>query len=122
MTWDRVVEERAGLHDIDEATIELFKKEALTAGRLPWVSDLSKEDLLRKLHLFTEAGLTNAAIVLFGKDPSRFYSNLFVKIGRFGLNMVDMRFQEVCEGNLFQLIRGVMEQLEYKFYSQANTV
>jgi ATP-dependent DNA helicase RecG len=29
--------------------------------------------------------------------------------------MVDMRFQEVCEGNLFQLLRGVMEQLERKF-------
>ncbi len=49
------------------------------------------------------------------KDPGEFYPNLFVKIGRFGLNMVDMRFQEVCEGNLFQLLRGVMEQLERKF-------
>jgi len=59
--------------------------------------------------------LTNAAIVLFGRDPGKFYSNLFVKIGRFGLNMVDMRFQEVCEGNLFLLLRDVMMQLERKF-------
>ena len=45
----------------------------------------------------------------------QFYPNLFVKIGRFGESVVDMRFQEVCEGNLFQILRDVMEQLEKKF-------
>lgn len=115
MTWDRVIEEKATLDDIDDSTIALFKKEAVTAGRLPDISELSTQELLKKLHLLTEKGLTNAALVLFGKDPGAFYSNLFVKIGRFGLNMVDMRFQEVCEGNLFQLLRDVMEQLERKF-------
>lgn len=115
MTWDQVIQERATLDDIDEATIALFKKEAVTAGRLPDISHLSTKELLKKLHLLTDKGLTNAAIVLFGNDPAEFYPNLFVKIGRFGLNMVDMRFQEVCEGNLFQLLRDVMEQLEKKF-------
>jgi len=115
ITWDQVIQERATLDDIDEATITLFKREAVTAGRLPDISGLSIQELLKKLHLLTEKGLTNAALVLFGKDPGAFYPNLFVKIGRFGLNMVDMRFQEVCEGNLFQLLRDVMEQLEKKF-------
>ena len=115
MTWDRVVEEKATLEDIDETTIELFKKEAVTAGRLPDISELTTKELLKKLHPLTDEGLTNAAVVLFGKDPGEFYPNLFVKIGRFGLNMVDMRFQEACEGNLFQLLRDVMEQLERKF-------
>ncbi len=82
---------------------------------MPDISGLSTKELLKKLHLLTEEGLTHAALVLFGKDPGAFYPNLFVKIGRFGLNMVDMRFQEVCEGNLFQLLRSVMEQLERKF-------
>jgi ATP-dependent DNA helicase RecG len=115
MTWDQIIQERATLEDIDDATIEMFKKEAVTAGRLPDISGLSTKELLKKLHLLTDEGLTNAAIVLFGRDPSQFYPNLFVKIGRFGLNMVDMRFQEVCEGNLLQLLRDVMEQLEKKF-------
>lgn len=115
MTWDRVVEEKATLDDIDDASIELFKKEAVTAGRLPDISELSTKDLLKKLRLLTREGLTNAAVVLFGKDPGEFYPNLFVKIGRFGQSVVDMRFQEVCEGNLFQLLHDVMEQLEKKF-------
>lgn len=115
MTWDRVVEEKATLDDIDDATIELFKKETVTAGRLSDISELSTKDLLKKLRLLTKEGLTNAALVLFGKDPGEFYPNLFVKIGRFGQTVVDMRFQEVCEGNLFQMLRDVMEQLEKKF-------
>ena len=115
MTWDRVVEEKAALGDIDDATIELFKKEAVTAGRLPDISGLSTKDLLKKLRLLTKDGLTNAAVVLFGKDPGEFYPNLFVKIGRFGASVVDMRFQEMCEGNLFQMMHDVMEQLEKKF-------
>ena len=112
ITWDRVIEEKATLNDIDDVTIELFKKEAVTAGRLPDISGLSTKDLLKKLRLLTKEGLTNAAVVLFGKDPGEFYPNLFVKIGRFGTNVVDMRFQEVCEGNLFRMLRNVMEQLE----------
>ncbi len=53
--------------------------------------------------------------MLFGKDPGEFYPNLFVKIGRFGASDVELRFQEVCEGNLIRMLRDVMEQLEKKF-------
>ena len=114
-TWDRAIEEKATLDDIDDATVDLFKTEAARAGRLPNIAHLSTTDLLKKLRLLTKDGLTHAAIVLFGKDPGAFYSNLFVKIGRFGTSVVDMRFQEVCEGNLFQMLHDVMEQLEKKF-------
>ena len=115
MTWDRVVEKKATLNDIDDETIEMFKEEALTSGRLLDISRLSTKDLLKKLRLFTREGLTNASLVLFGKDPGEFYPNPFVKIGRFGKSVVDMRFQEVSEGNLFQMLHDVMEQLERKF-------
>jgi len=114
-TWDRVIEEKASLEDIDEAAIERFKEDAVIAGRLPDLSRLSKKEILKKLRLLTKDGLTNAAVVLFGKDPGEFYPNLFVKIGRFGDSVVDMRFQEVCEGNLIELLGNVMEMLERKF-------
>ena len=115
MTWDRVVEEKATLDDIDAGAIGLFARDAVRAGRLPDLSQLSTEEVLKKLHLLTNDGLTHAALVLFGKDPGEFFPNLFVKIGRFGDSMVDMRFQEVCEGNLIQLLGDVMEMLEKKF-------
>ena len=115
ITWDRLVQERATLDDIDESAITRFKRDAAKAGRLPDLSQLSVEEILTKLRLLTREGVTNAALVLFGRDPGAFFSNLFVKIGRFGQSMVDMRFQEVCEGNLIQLLGNVMEMLEKKF-------
>ena len=114
-TWDRLVTEKATLDDIDEGAIEHFAKDAARAGRLPDLSQLSTKEVLKKLHLLTKEGLTHAALVLFGKNPGEFFPNLFVKIGRFGENKVDMRFQEVCEGNLIQLLGDVMEMLEKKF-------
>ena len=38
-----------------------------------------------------------------------------MKIGRFGKSTVDMRFQEVCEGNLIHLLDDTMQMLEKKF-------
>ncbi len=115
LTWDRVIEEKAILDDIDDAAIERFKKDAARAGRLPDLTELSTEQVLKKLRLLTPEGLSRAGVVLFCRDPGAFYANLFVKIGRFGDSVVDMRFQEVCEGNLFQMLHDVMEQLEKKF-------
>lgn len=117
-TWDRVIEEKATLSDIDDRAIERFKKDAAKAGRLPDLSDLSTKEVLKKLRVFTRDGLTRAALVLFGKDPDEFYPNLFVKIGRFGDSDVDLRFQEVCEGNLIHMLPEILEQLEKKFLTK----
>ena len=114
-TWDRQIEPKATLDDINQETIDIFKKDSITAGRLSDIDRLSTEDLLKKLRLLTKEGLTNASLVLFGKDPGEFFPNLFVKIGRFGKTVVDMRFQEVCEGNLLQILHSVIENLEKKF-------
>lgn len=60
--------------------------------------------------------MKRAAIVLFGKDPSRFYPNQVVKIGRFGKSDDDLKFQEVVEGNLLSLLSEVSTQLNRKFF------
>ena len=115
MTWDRVIESKATFDDIDESAIEAFKIDASKAGRMPDIQELGSEEILRKLRLITREGITRAALVLFGKDPGEFYPNLFVKLGRFGLTDVDMRFQEVSEGNLIFMLKDVVEILEHKF-------
>jgi len=42
ITWDRVIEEKATLKDIDVNAVEVFKKDAAKAGRLPDVSQLPR--------------------------------------------------------------------------------
>lgn len=53
---------------------------------------------------------------LFGKEPSRFYPNQLVKIGKFGKSDDDLKFQEIVEGNLLYLLRETSEQLNRKFF------
>ena len=114
-TWDDVVEEDATFDDIDEATIKKYLRKAEEAGRLPDVDGLSTPELLEKLRLAKNGKLKRAAIVLFGKDPGRFYPSTFIKIGKFEDDDFTIRFQEVEEGNIIQLLDKVLRTLDHKF-------
>lgn len=119
-TWDDVVEPRAALADIDEKTVAQYKSDANRAGRLPddgSIGDLPLAEFLDKLRLLENGLLKRAGIVLFGKDPGRFYPNQIVKIGRFGAGGDDdLKFQEVVEGNLLHLLRQTVVELNRKFF------
>lgn len=114
-SWDDVPEPNAQESDIDTASLELYLEDARTSGRLPDISGLSPMQILEKLRLATNGQIKRAAIVLFGKDPGSFYPNISVKIGRFGRDATDLKFQEVIEGNLVQLIYSTIQMLGNKF-------
>ncbi|MBU2492390.1 MAG: putative DNA binding domain-containing protein [Bacteroidetes bacterium] len=116
-TWDDLIEDRASLDDIDESSITTFLEAAKKAGRLPDTSGLTKIELLQKLRLADGEKLKRAAIILFGKDPGKFYPNVSVKIGRFGKDDSDLKYQEVEEGNLIKLLQEVLQQLNRKFFT-----
>ena len=71
--------------------------------------------LFEKLRLTENGQLKRAAIILFGKDPGKFYPGIYVKIGRFGKSDTDIIFQEMEEGNLIVLLQAVLNQLNHKF-------
>lgn len=116
LTWDEVVEPRATFTDIDEEAFRSYLQMAKEKGRMPEIEGLTTEQIFEKLRLSENGQLKRAAIIMFGKDPVRFYPGAFVKIGRFGKNDTDLRFQEVEEGNLIVLLRNVIEQLNHKFF------
>ena len=116
--WDDVVEENASLDDIDETTLTTFISDGNQQGRLPEVKELSTFQLLEKLQLTSTNKLKRAALVLFGKNPSRFYPNIQVKIGRFGKDSADLRFHEIVEGNLIHILKEVPVLLNYKFLTK----
>ena len=115
VTWDDAVEPRASYNDINEKTVATFLKASENAGRLPVDENLTLPELFEKLRLTQNGQLKRAAIILFGKDPAKFYPNTFVKIGRFGKNDADLKFQETEEGNLIVLLQAVLTQLNHKF-------
>jgi ATP-dependent DNA helicase RecG len=117
-TWDEVTEPAATPDDIDDNSLKSYIGAALHSGRITDVEGLSKTELLAKLRLTDDdnGNIKRAAIVLFGKNPAKFYNNCVVKIGRFGKDSSDLRFQEVVEGNIIQMLKEVPEQLNRKFF------
>ena len=119
-TWDEVTEPTATPDDIDDDSLKSYIAASLNAGRVADVEGLNKADLLAKLRLTDDNGnIKRAAIVLFGKNPAKFYNNCVVKIGRFGKDSSDLRFQETVEGNIVYLLKEVLEQLNRKFFTRA---
>ncbi len=114
-TWDDVIESRATFANIDEKTVKIFLAASQNTGRLPENDGLDLTELFEKLRLTENGQLKRAAIILFGKDPGKFYPGIYVKIGRFGKDDTDIIFQETEEGNLIMLLQAVLNQLNHKF-------
>ena len=114
-TWDDVIETRATFADIDEKAVKIFLAASQNTGRLPENDGLDSPELFEKLRLTENGQLKRAAIILFGKDPGKFYPSIYVKIGRFGKDDTDIIFQETEEGNLIMLLQAVLNQLNHKF-------
>ena len=72
--------------------------------------------MLEKLRLSEDGHLKRAAIILFGKDPGKFYPNIVVKIGKFGESDADLKFHEVVEDNLIRLKEKIGAILNAKFF------
>jgi ATP-dependent DNA helicase RecG len=118
-TWDDVIEPSATINDIDANAVDAYLKVARKSGRLPLVEDIGLLELLEKLRLSEDGKIKRAAIILFGKDPGKFYANMVVKIGRFGNSDHDLRFQETVEGNLLGIFQEVPEILNRKFFTKS---
>ncbi len=114
MTWDDVIEPRATMDDIDPMAIQRFKVEASKGDRLGVIDGLTDWEMLTKLCLTDGKQLKRAALILFGKDPGRFYPNIQFKIGRFA-DPVTLLHQDVVEGNLMKMLQDILEILEYKY-------
>lgn len=115
-SWDEIVCEGARMEHIDDEAVAYFVRKGIKAGRLTEnAADDSTETILRNLDLIDdEGGLRNAAILLFGKRPSRFFACVEFKIGRFH-NDVDLRNQDIISGNIIQMADKVMEILDSKY-------
>ena len=81
-TWDDVFEESFTLDEIDLNTIQKFKN--LAQDRAPNIQNENNlEELLKKLNLYDGKYVKRAAILLFAKNPQKYYIQSHSKIGRF---------------------------------------
>jgi ATP-dependent DNA helicase RecG len=80
LSWDTLLSD-AGLDEIDEETVLKFKN--MAKDRLAISEKDSIEKILENLELLKEGKLTNAGLLLFGKNTNKYLLNTITRVGRF---------------------------------------
>jgi ATP-dependent DNA helicase RecG len=109
-TWDSISCE-ATFSEIGISIIENFKN--LAKNRIPSISKLdSIEKIFSNLELTTDnRNLTNAAILLFGKDPQKFFISAKTRVGRFKTS-IDIIDTVITGGNLFEQLDATIDAIK----------
>ena len=93
--WDELVCEDANLGNIDKEKVRWFLRRARYERRLKLDPETPFREALEKLELLKEGKLKNAAILLFGKNPQRFFIQSETRCARFkgtkSLEFIDMK-------------------------------
>lgn len=116
-SWDDMVHERATVDDLDREAIDFFLHKGIQAGRMdPSEANVPTMTVLQNLHLVDDEGrLKNAALLLFCKQPGRYFTGTEFKIGRFHSNIADLLSQEMIECSIIQMADRVVRMLKDKF-------
>lgn len=111
-SWDSITNEQFDLEDINDEDVFDFIQSAQQEGRISTdFENESIETILEKLGLLIHGQLTNAAIVLFGKNPQNYFPNAVVRIGRFRDESTIVADRTVS-GNLFNQANEAEEQIK----------
>ena len=115
VTWDRVPVPFVEVDSLNDKAVEIFIDKAIQKGRLD--SDIkgdTKEELIDRLNLFNDNYLTNAAILLFHKNPEKYIFGSFIKIGFFESDS-EIVFQDEVHGSIIEQVDKTIELLYFKY-------
>jgi len=101
----------ASMADIDESRIVDFLETAESKGRLTLKGSRAPEAVLRHFNLLHDRIPTHAAVLLFGKEPRRFFNNIQVHCLHFPgtEKRKPILSQQPFEGRLFEVIDDAVE-------------
>ena len=123
-SWEMAPCPGATIRDIDSKTLKTAIDEGISKGRIPADAATAKTtvDRLRPFKVLLQGDLiTNGAIALFGKDPSRFFDHCKVRLARFeGTIMDKFRDQAVVEANLFQQLQAIEDFCRKHMFMSGN--
>ena len=108
LPWDATYHLSATLNDIDPAKVEDFMRlaRAKRGFKIPFTGD-NIPQILTHLNLMSDNGrMTNSALLLFGKNPQKFFVTSEVKCMVFPTHLMTKPIlsYQVYQGGLFELI------------------
>jgi len=127
--FDQRICEGAKFSDIDNAKVKWFLKVARAKRNFPLGVDSSIQDVFTHLKLIRDGRLTNAAILLFGKNPRKFFDQAKIKCVQLPSTEVVKPFSSYHiyeEENLFEqvdkAVAFVLDAIKFPVIQQAHTV
>lgn len=111
-SWDTLVIEDAEFEDIDAESVKKFIRLAKDKERLVTFYENSDiKTIFEHLKLSNKDKLTNAAIILFGKNPQRYFINAVTRIVRLK-NETTIIGDRLIDGNLFKQVIEAEEAIK----------
>lgn len=109
-SWENGAVEDVTIEDLDFEEIMRTITEGIANKRIPTDQAASNPEMvLKRLGLLKDNRLTNAAIVLFAKEPTRWLPQCSIRLARFrGNDKSEFIDSKVVDGNAFKLINAAM--------------
>ncbi len=106
LPFDVTLHPTVTLADIDEDKVDIFIERARKKRAFPLSKDAGVERVLKSLNLTDNGKITNAALLLFGKEPQKFFPTSEVKCVQFYTNTISkpLASYQVFHGSLFEMI------------------
>ena len=115
VSWDNMPFPLFRMEDVSDSEVERFRRLAAKRERIaPDLLTEPKEVLLQKLHLVNNGYLTNAAMLLFAKDPQDWQQGAYIKIGYFESD-ADLLYQDEIHGSLLAQVDKAIEVICLKY-------
>ena len=104
--FDQRICEGAKFSDIDEEKVRWCLNIAREKRNYPIAADAPVKDIFTHFKLLKDGQLTNAAILLFGKEPRKFFDQAKIKCIQLASTEVQKPFSSyhIYEGNLFEQV------------------
>ena len=109
--FDGSICEGATLRDVDNRAVADFIETAEAVGRLRLKGSRGSKAVLRNFNLLIDNRPANAAVLLFGKDPRKFFHNIQVHCFHFHgtVKQKPIASQQPYEGRLIEVIDDAVE-------------
>ena len=109
--WDYLTDDYS-FDEIDEDTVRYFLKRAIASGRLRVFSgEESLEEVFERLLLSKNGKITNGALMLFGKNPQKYFLNATVRVVRMK-DDITIIGDRIIDGNLFKQLEKAEEAIK----------
>ena len=126
--FDASFNDQAQINDINQDKVKAFIQSARSKRGFPLSENDSSEKVLTHLNLMQAPRITNAALLLFGTSPQRFFINSEVRCASFHGTIVEKPIPsyKVFKGTVFELVDQavdfVLAKLDYSIGTRAESV